>query len=209
MNAIGLSVTVTTLRGPACRLPFLFVATAPALRVAADEHARDAALIADALAGSERAFAALCRRHARYIAGVAYRLLGTDADLDDVVQETYCDASHALATLKEPAGLRAWLARIAVRRVHKPLAQRKRSQWLLGQAEHLVAHVSDPRARQEVEGLYEALDTLAPELRIPWTLHELDGETLPAVADACELSLATAKRRIAEAASRIEQRLRR
>src|SRR5262249_1334558 len=79
----------------------------------------DATLIAQATGGSERAFAALYHRHARYVAGVAYRLLGHDAELDDVVQEAFSDAARALGSLKDAAGLRKWLASIAVRRVHK------------------------------------------------------------------------------------------
>ena len=176
------------------------------LRSVPPEAPDDAALVADAVGGSERAFAALYRRHARYVAGVVYRLLGTDAELDDVVQETFCDAMNALASLKDPAGIRAWLARIAVRRVHKRLAKRRRWRWFVGQAEHVTPTVSDPAMRQEVDALYRALEELPPKLRIPWMLHALEGETLPDVAAACDISLATAKRRIAEAAERIERK---
>jgi RNA polymerase sigma-70 factor (ECF subfamily) len=167
----------------------------------------ESTLIAQAIAGNERAFAAIYRRHARYVAGVVYRLVGTDTELDDVVQETFCDAAAALATLREPGGLRPWLARIAVRRVHKRLGKRRRWRWLLGQAERVAPRVSDPRERQRVEALYEALDTVPPKLRLPWMLHTIEGETLPDVAAMCEISLATAKRRIAEAAARIERKL--
>jgi RNA polymerase sigma-70 factor, ECF subfamily len=189
------------------RLPSPSVASIPVRSVAQEDAAGDAVLVADAALGSDRAFAALYRRHARYVAGVVYRILGSDAELDDVVQETFCDASNALGSLKDPAGLRAWLARIAVRRIHKRLAKRRRWRWFVGQAEHMIPTVSDPAMRQAVDALYEALDDLPPKLRIPWTLHTLEGETLPDVASACEISLATAKRRIAQAAERIERKL--
>jgi len=181
-----------------------FPARGPALQEVAPD---DAALVAQAIAGSERAFSALYRRHARYVAGVVYRLLGGDAELDDVVQETFCDASAALASLKEPSGLRAWLARIAVRRVHKRLAKRRRWRWLVGEVAQGAPLVSDPAERQRVDALYEALGALPADLRIPWTLHHVEGETLPEVASMCEISLATAKRRIAEAAERLERKL--
>ena len=177
---------------------------APALQEVAPD---DAALVAQAIAGSDRAFSMLYRRHARYVAGVVYRLLGSDGELDDVVQETFCDASAALASLKEPGGLRGWLARIAVRRVHKRLAKRRRWRWLVGEVAQMAPLVSDPAERQRVDALYEALATLPPELRIPWTLHHVEGETLPEVAAMCEISLATAKRRIADAAEKLERRL--
>ncbi len=190
------------------RLPSMVVPTVPARAPLLHEVAPDdAALVAQAIAGSERAFSALYRRHARYVAGVVYRLLGGDAELDDVVQETFCDASAALASLKDPGGLRAWLARIAVRRVHKRLAKRRRWRWLVGEAAQGAPLVSDPAERQRVDALYEALGTLPVELRIPWILHHVEGETLPDVAGMCAVSLATAKRRIAEAAERLERKL--
>lgn len=167
----------------------------------------DATLVVQAIAGNDRAFATLYRRHARYVAGVVYRLMGNDADLEDVVQEAFFDAAGALAALQDPEGLRAWLARIAVRRVHKRFAKRRRWRWLLGAAEKVSATSSDPRTRQPVDALYEALDTLEPSLRVPWSLHFIEGETLPEVAKMCDVSLATAKRRIAEAAAWIERRL--
>ncbi len=160
------------------------------------------------LGGNERAFAAIYRRYARYVAGVAYRLLGNDAEVDDVVQETFCDASGALATLRDGELLRPWLARICVSRVHKRLSKRKRWNWLLGEAKNVVPTVSDPRGRAPADALHEILQTLPAELRMPWILHCVEGESLPDVASMCEVSLATAKRRIAKATEKIEGGLR-
>jgi len=177
------------------------------MAVAAAPEIDDATLVADAIAGDPHAFARLYRRHARYVAGVVYRLLGSDADLDDVVQEAFCDALKALGDLRDPSGLRPWLARIAVRRVHKRLARRRRWAWFLDEARYVMPTISDPAERRRVEELYEALEGLAPDLRIPWVLHVVEGEHLPDVAVLCETSLATVKRRIATAATQLEQRL--
>ncbi len=166
--------------------------------------ADDATLVAQALGGNERAFTALYRRYARYVAGVAYRILGTDAELDDVVQEAFCDASSALATLKEGDSFRPWLARITVHRIHKRLAKRRRWRWLVGEIQIVAPQVSDPRERARVDALYEQLEALAPDIRVPWMLHFIEGETLPDVAKICDVSLATAKRRIAKAQARID-----
>ena len=45
------------------------------------------------------------------------------------------------------------------------------------------------------------------DLRIPWVLHRVERLSLPETAAACEVSLATVKRRIADAEARIERRL--
>jgi RNA polymerase sigma-70 factor (ECF subfamily) len=167
----------------------------------------DATLVAQACAGNDRAFEMLYRRHARYVAGVTYRLLGNDAEVDDVLQEAFCDAAGALRGLREPADFRAWIVRIAVHRVYRRFARKRRWQWLLSAVEQVTPNVSDPHARQRVQELYEALGTLPAKLRIPWSLHVIEGETLPEVARLCEISLATAKRRIADAGARVARRL--
>ena len=169
--------------------------------------ADDATLVARAREGDEHAFANLYRRHARYVAGIAYRLLGNDSEVDDVMQEAFCDAAGALRSLDDPGGFRAWIARITVRRVHKRIGRKRRWQWLVGAAEEVTPTTSDPRTRQRVAELYDALHTLPAKLRVPWILHVIEGETLPDVAGLCEVSLATAKRRIAEASARVDRRL--
>lgn len=170
--------------------------------------ADDAALVAQARAGSERAFEALYRRHVRYVAGVTYRLLGNDAEVDDVLQEAFLDAAGALAGLRDPAEFRAWLVQIAIRRVYRRLASKRRWRWLRAEVETVTPPASDPQTRHRVQELYDALSRLPAKLRVPWTLHVIDGETLPDVGRLCDISVATAKRRIADAAARLDRRLR-
>jgi RNA polymerase sigma-70 factor (ECF subfamily) len=166
----------------------------------------DADLVELAAKGNERAFATLYKRHARYVAGVVYRLMGNDAELDDVMQETFCDAARALCNLRDPEGLRFWLARIAVRRVHKRLSARRRWRWLVGtNHDEIAPKVSEPHARQRVDNLYEGLENLPLKLRTPWVLHMIEGQTLPEAAATCDVSLATVKRRIAEADERLDR----
>lgn len=170
------------------------------------EGATDAALVERARQADQAAFAALYQRHARYIAGVVYRLMGDDAELDDIIQETFLQASDALSGLLQPELVRPWLVTIAVRRVHRHLAKRRRRWLLLTSWVELGARVSDPADRCEVDDLYDALDRLSKDLRVPWVLHRIEQFSLVEVADACAVSLATVKRRIAEAERLLERR---
>jgi RNA polymerase sigma-70 factor (ECF subfamily) len=166
----------------------------------------DATLVARAAAGDERAFGQLYRRYARYVARIAFRLLGDEADVDDVVQDTFVDASHALGTLKDAATVRGWLATIATRKVARVIARRQRRRWLSGWLGRVSPAAASPVVEGEAYALYQALDRLSAERRIPWALHEIEGMTLPEVAATCGVSLATVKRRIAEAAELLEKR---
>jgi RNA polymerase sigma-70 factor (ECF subfamily) len=159
----------------------------------------DRTLVARAASGDGRAFTALYRRHARYVAGVAFRLLGDESELDDVVQETFVDAHDALSTIRDGATVRGFLATIAARKVARRIARRQRQRWfasLFGRGAPIADH---PAVESEAFALYQALETLSVERRMPWTLHVVEGMTLPEVASTVGVSLATVKRRIAEA----------
>lgn len=166
----------------------------------------DATLAKRAAAGDERAFTAIYRKHARYVAGVVYRLMGSDSEIDDVVQETFVAASEGLGTLKEGATLRAWLVTIAVRKVARRLAKRQRQRWLAGMFGRTEPHAASPEVEGDAYALYQALAAIGVDRRVPWTLHHVEGLTLPEVAEHCGVSLATVKRRIAEAGALLAKR---
>jgi RNA polymerase sigma-70 factor (ECF subfamily) len=151
------------------------------------------------------AYRLLYARHARYLAGVVYRLLGSDHELEDVLQESFVDAVEGIEHLEQAARLRPWLVTIAVRKVNRVLlARHRRKKLATGFA--LVAPRSQ-HATQEmsVDELRRALDALTPELRVPWVLGRMEQLELSEIARACSVSVATAKRRIAAA----EQNIRR
>jgi RNA polymerase sigma factor (sigma-70 family) len=70
--------------------------------------------------------------HRKFLWGLSYRITGSAADADDVVQETFIRAlRHAPAQLDEP---RRWLVKVAVNAARDLLRRRKRrayvGQWL-------------------------------------------------------------------------------
>ena len=125
----------------------------------------------------------------------------------DFVQDTFLIALDRLATLREPRQVRSWLTTIAVRLARKRLATRDRRRRFRQQVASATPGLSDPRDRAPADELYEALDQLPAKLRIPWVLARIGGESLTDTASACEVSLATVKRRIAAAQARLDTRL--
>lgn len=152
-------------------------------------------------------FEAVYAKHARYVAGVVHRIMGNDGEVDDVVQDTFVDAIDGLRRLHDPGAVRAWLVTVAVRRTRRLLGRRRRRAIWDFLSLDCAPRASDPRDRQPVDDLYEALERVPADLRIPWVLHRVENMTLPETAAACEVSLATIKRRIAEAEERIARRL--
>ncbi len=162
------------------------------------------ALVERARGGDEQALSALYHAHAAYLAGVVYRMLGSDADLDDIVQETFIEGYKQLSAVREPAKLRSFFVTIAVRRIHARLSFRYRMAGLARRLFGTTPRVSDPEDASRIQALYEVLAECGPRERMAWVLHRIEGYTLPEVAEQSDVSLATVKRWIARVDNHVE-----
>lgn len=89
----------------------------------------DDELLAQHHAGSADAFAAIVRRHADWISGVARRRVGHDAGLaDDVVQATFLVLAQRSRTIGRGVPLSAWLFRVACNVASRAVRDRQRRQ---------------------------------------------------------------------------------
>lgn len=165
----------------------------------------DDVLVERALAGDRWSREMLYRRHARYLLAIASRLLASRGEGEEVVQDTFVVGFEQLGTLRDPGAVRSWLARIAVSLVRRRL-RRARLLRLLGLDENqdatlegLAAPTLQPEERAELALVDRALGKMPANLRIAWMLRKVEGLPLPDVAAACACSLATVKRRIAQA----------
>lgn len=173
------------------------------------ESVSDAELVVNARSGAPWAQEAIYRRHAPRLLNTAVRLLHSEADAVDALQDVFIDALESLASLREPAALEAWLRRRLISRCTRQL---QRSRWkamfgLRHATELTVTSLAPPassaEARAELALLSKALQSLPVRVRVAWTLHCADGETLVEVAGLTGVSLATVKRDIAAAEAAI------
>lgn len=164
----------------------------------------DEALIERYLDGDEQAANALFKRHSPYVAGVVYRILGRDADLDDIVQEAFVEGFRRMHTMTDRTKVRGFLVTIAIRRIHRRLGWRYRWRDAASKLFDVAPRVSEPAEREAVHTLYQTLNQVDPKHRIAWVLHRVEGFTLPEVATQCDSSLATVKRWIARVDAEVE-----
>jgi RNA polymerase sigma-70 factor, ECF subfamily len=170
----------------------------------------DAVLVMAARAREPWAMEALFQRHAPMVNGLAYRLLGRDAEVDDVVQETFVQALDHLAELKEPQAFASWIASIVVRTTSKLLRKRKLLSrlGLRGQSEPidvetLVGRNVPPDAAAELRAIYAAIDEMPVDVRVPLLLRRVEALPLEDIVERTGMSLATVKRKIAEGEARL------
>lgn len=154
----------------------------------------------------------LFRSYSGFVAQLAFRLLGSDSDIDDVVQEVFLGAVRGLDTIRDPRTVKGWLATLTVRQAGRRLRKRKVAQFFGLGADGLdeaPIRGASPEQQTLAKQLWRALDGLPVNERLAWTLRHVEGEQLDAVAQLCGCSLATAKRRIAAAQAALDRRLQR
>lgn len=152
------------------------------------------------------AMAAFCERYSDHVLRVLARVLGADSELADLHHDVFVRALGALQKIREPDRLKAWVSIIAVNVARNALKRRYRQRWLrFGKPEDLPEPHAVEASEEQTEALrrtYALLDQLPREERIAFSLRIIDGMKLTEAAEACEVSLATIKRRL----SRAEQR---
>ena len=153
--------------------------------------------------------AAVFRQFAPYVATIAYRILGTRDELDDVVQDVFLSAHRALDTLRNPDAINSWLATVTVRLCRQRLRRRRMRRWLLLETPPAAFEPPDPGASPETRAalndVFRALESVPVNARIAWSLRYLQGERLERVAELAGCSLAAVKRRLARAQGVLDQ----
>ena len=160
------------------------------------------------VADVELDFDALFRRYSPYVASIGLRLLGRDDELDDLVQDVFLEAHRGLKRVRELGSVKAWLARICVRRAVRRLRRRRLRAFLsldtLTYDERLIAPGASPEARTEVARLYQKLELVPALDRAVWVLRYLEGEALGDIATLCACSKSTVQRRLRAVDERLQ-----
>jgi len=146
------------------------------------------------------------RRHVHQVMGLAQRLLGNSWDAEDVAQDTFITAFRIWNQLRDFERARSWLMQIAVRQVHRKFRKRRLLR-LLGldrgvedlPLDALARDDTSAEVRSELLVLDGVLKSMSPQRKIAWMLRYVEGLPLEEVAEKCDCSLATTKRRIVAA----------
>lgn len=151
-------------------------------------------------------------RHRGHLRAVAYRMLGSVSEADDVVQEAWLRLDR-----RDPGGtddLRGWLTVVVGRLCLDALRKRKaRNEQLAGSwlPEPVVRSASDPGPERDVLmadsvglALLVVLESLTPAERLAFVLHDVFGMPFEEIAQVVERSPAAAR----QLASRARRRVR-
>jgi RNA polymerase sigma-70 factor (ECF subfamily) len=147
-----------------------------------------------------RALSACVRQHAASIGRLCLALSGSQADADELTQQTLISAHQRFSELREPStvgSVRGWLSAIARSKCQQHLARRRQP----GAPGRLPVSV-EPSAAEELLGLRKRaararklLERLHPHDRDALLLRYLSGLSFEDVALACRIDEATARQR--------------
>lgn len=177
---------------------------------ATPEASEETALVRRAQKGDMAAYDDLIRKYQERVYATIYHMTANHEDANDLAQDTFIKAYHALKSFKGGSSFYTWIYRIAVNKTINFLKQRKnRTHMSLNDldfnAEHdpdLVALVSDKTPRREAnlaelqEKLNEAMQKLSEPHRLVVTLHDVQGLAHEEIAEIMDCNVGTVRSRL-------------
>lgn len=179
----------------------------------------DHALIRSVLAGEKDAYGLLVTRHSQSVFRVAYRITESEADADEVVQETFLRGYRKLGDFDARSNFRTWIYRIAMNCALDVLNKRK-SQAALPIAEEYdgeqaTVQPADDAAgpdrlllSQEIEAHRRAaMDKLTPTERLAFVMRHMEDRSTEEIATALGIAPNSAKQAVFRAVHKLRQSL--
>ncbi|MFT5367502.1 MAG: RNA polymerase sigma-70 factor (ECF subfamily) [Candidatus Latescibacterota bacterium] len=169
----------------------------------------DPKLVACVLNGDKEAYSELVNRHHVRIYQMAYNLVGSSDDADDLAQLVFLKAFRSLHRFQGNAQFSTWLYRICVNGCYDWMKANKR--WAQGVGDDdWWAHLSADDAlfcqddatdqsvidREMQDALNAALQKLVPEFRLVVILREVNGLAYEEIAEVVGCQVGTVKSRL-------------
>jgi RNA polymerase sigma factor (sigma-70 family) len=167
-------------------------------------------LVKRARRGDLKAYDDLVRRYQERIYATVYHMTANHEDANDLTQEAFIKAFHALKTFKGGSSFYTWVYRIAVNKTINFLKQRRHKATMSlddldFNAEHdpdLVALISDKTPRRQAsltelqEKLNAAMQRLSEPHRLVVTLHDVQGVSHEEIAKIMGCNIGTVRSRL-------------
>ncbi|ASP23463.1 ECF RNA polymerase sigma-E factor (plasmid) [Antarctobacter heliothermus] len=177
----------------------------------------EAELVTSAKGGDEAAVRELIRRMNPRLFRIARGIVASDADAEEVVQETYLKAFTKLDNFRAEARFSTWITRIAINTARMHLRRVRPQEEYDTVTEDQKAsdsilafpgqHPNRPEAalgRAQVRAFLEsAVAHLPPDLRLPFLMREVENMSILAIAHDLSLNPITVKTRLFRARRRL------
>jgi len=147
-------------------------------------------------------------RYGRHVQRVLARIVGYgEPERNDLLHDIFVRALERIGDIKNPRALKSWLVGITVFTAREWIRRRRRTGPPLP-PEHGAARAAttlSPETTEAFRSFLALMDRFDDEERTMFTLRFLEGMNLQEIADACKLSISTARRRVIVAEERFRE----
>ena len=162
----------------------------------------DRTLVGRASDGDVRAFEVLVRRYGPLMRAYATRILGSNAESDDVVQDAFVASWQQLSSLEDGRAVKSWMMRIVGNKSVDRLRARREHDDIddhnpEAPIEQSPARVAESNSQEEA--LSQALAALPELQRQCWTLKEIADYSYEEIAEHLDLPTSTVRGLLARA----------
>lgn len=171
-------------------------------------------------AGDDSGFEQLVREHTGKVVGLAWRLLGSREEAEDLAQEAFLRLHRSLQDFRGDSRVSTWLYRTTTRLAIDQLRREriKRRLFFFRQdnvAPDPVELAGDTRpdpgrelqSQEAMRLLHKSLGKLSPRQRVIFTLRHYEGLPLKEIAEHLELETGTVKAHLHRAVTQLRQDL--
>lgn len=175
----------------------------------------EAMLIARAQLDDGEAQQELYRRHAQAVYQRLTRLLGRDAEREDLLQQVFSELFVGLHRFRGDAQLRTYIYRITSNIAYDHLKRRSRRRWLFGASDDVerAAAQRSPESiaalQQQLDAVWRHLERLTPKKRIALLLRVGEGLSLEEIGEQVGARVSTVAKRIKYARKELARMLER
>jgi len=184
-----------------------------------DDNAEDVRLMRLVATGDTDAFEQLIERHQALVAGTVARMLGSNADVEDIAQQVFIRVWKSAGRYVARAKFTTWLLKITRNLVFNEMRRAKRHPLLPVQIEpeadgiplkdEATATPDASLLQTELQDAIEKAITLLPETqRMALVLRRYEELSYEEIADVLDLSVPAVKSLLFRARTELRQRLR-
>ena len=179
----------------------------------------DHSVVQAVLAGNKEAYGALVRAHSAAVFRVAFRIVGNEADADEVVQEAFLRGYQRLETFQQRSGFGTWIYRIAVNcaldRLKQPQIEAEFRCGEEGDPEERTVQVASPDASperlllsREIRGAQQlAMQRLTGIEKTAFVLRHLEDRSMNEIAEVLGVEPNAAKQAVYRAVQKLRREL--
>lgn len=174
----------------------------------------DPAIVGGLRAGEPWARAALFDRCAPAVERIVRRLLGHGRhEISDVVHDAFVQALGSIDNLRDPQALVGWMQKIATHTACRAIRARRARRWLFfwdpAELPEFSIDGADSDINEACRLTYAVLERMPTDERAAFVLRYVEGLEIEKVAELCDVSLSTIKRRLHRAETRFAAAARR